>query len=107
MLQLFQKQLPNYPDKVVFVGHPMAAGMGITLHAAPTSVFYSNDFSPENRLQACARGHRLGMLPNGGLIIDLIHLESDQLVIDSLERSENLQSISMHAVLETFGGSNE
>lgn len=106
MLQLFQKQLPNYPDKVVFVGHPMAAGMGITLHAAPTSVFYSNDFSPENRLQACARGHRLGMLPNGGLIIDLIHLESDQLVIDSLERSENLQSISMNAVLETFGGSN-
>lgn len=102
MLQLYQKEARTVPDKVVFVGHPMAAGMGITLHAAPTSVFYSNDFSPENRLQACARGHRLGMLPNGGLIIDLIHLESDQLVIDSLERSENLQSVSMNAVLDTF-----
>lgn len=107
MLTLYQKEVDNYPDKVLFVGHPMAAGMGLTLHAAPTSVFYSNDFSPENRIQACARGHRLGMLPNGGLIVDLIHLETDELVIESLNQSLSMQTVSMNAVLKVYKGTHE
>jgi SNF2 family DNA or RNA helicase len=98
MLGLYQKEAPDWPDKVVFVGQPGAAGMGLTLHAAPTTVFYSNDFNPESRIQACSRGHRIGMLQNGGKIIDLVHLPTDQQIIDSLNNSQRLQSISLDAV---------
>lgn len=98
MLSLYQKEADAWPDKILFVGQPGAAGMGLTLHAAPTTVFYSNDFNPESRIQACSRGHRIGMLQNGGKIIDLIHLPTDRQIIESLTKSQHLQNISLDAV---------
>jgi len=43
-----------------FVGNPQAAGMGLTLTAASTVYYFSNDFSLENRLQSEDRCHRIG-----------------------------------------------
>jgi SNF2 family DNA or RNA helicase len=44
----------------VFIGQIATAGMGITLTAASTMVFYSLDFSSSNHEQAKARIHRVG-----------------------------------------------
>jgi SNF2 family DNA or RNA helicase len=48
------------PDCTVFVGQIATAGLGITLTAASTLVFYSLDYSMSNFEQARARIHRVG-----------------------------------------------
>ena len=52
------------PDTQVFVGQIATAGMGITLTAASTMVFYSEDYSMSNFEQAKARIHRVGQKEN-------------------------------------------
>lgn len=47
-----------------FIGHVQAGGKGLTLHAASTVVYFSNDFSLENRLQSEDRAHRIGQTKN-------------------------------------------
>lgn len=43
-----------------FVGQPQAGGIGLTLTAASTVVYYSNTYSLEDRLQSEDRPHRIG-----------------------------------------------
>jgi len=52
-------QDPASPVKF-FVGQQHSGGYGLTLHAATTVVYYSNDFSLEARLQSEDRAHRIG-----------------------------------------------
>ena len=54
----------NDPDVQVFVGQIATAGLGITLTAASTLVFYSTDYSMSNHEQARARIHRVGQREN-------------------------------------------
>ena len=51
-------------DCKVFVGQIAAAGLGITLTAASTMVFYSLDYSMSNFEQAKARIHRVSQTEN-------------------------------------------
>lgn len=50
----------NAPDVPAFVGQIATAGLGLTLTAASTMVFYSLDYSMSNYEQAKARIHRVG-----------------------------------------------
>ena len=50
----------NEPEVMAFVGQIATAGLGITLTAASTMVFYSLDYSMSNFEQAKARIHRVG-----------------------------------------------
>lgn len=50
----------NDPDVPVFIGQIATAGLGITLTAASTMVFYSEDYSMSNFEQTKARIHRVG-----------------------------------------------
>ena len=50
----------NDPEVKVFVGQIATAGLGITLTAASTMVFYSLDYSMSNYEQTKARIHRVG-----------------------------------------------
>jgi SNF2 family DNA or RNA helicase len=50
----------NDPDVTVFIGQIATAGLGITLTAASTLVFYSTDYSMSNHEQTRARIHRVG-----------------------------------------------
>jgi hypothetical protein len=85
------------------VGQPGAAGMGLTLTAAHYTFFFSNDFNGENRMQAEDRGHRIGMnVLKGGFIGDVIHLPSDEKVIDNLKLKRDLQHMSMVGVRKAF-----
>jgi SNF2 family DNA or RNA helicase len=92
LLQFQGKEIP----RLVFIGQPSAAGMGLTLHASPTIVFYSNDFNAESRSQAEDRIHRMGMDVNrGATIIDIFHLPSDELVFNNLKKKKKLQAMTM------------
>jgi len=53
-------QFQNDPEVSVFVGQIATAGLGITLTAASTMVFYSLDYSMSNFEQTKARIHRAG-----------------------------------------------
>ena len=53
-------QFQNDPAVPVFVGQIATAGLGLTLTAASTMVFYSLDYSMSNYEQAKARIHRVG-----------------------------------------------
>lgn len=101
-IKLFQDMLEEYP-RVCFIGHPEAAGTGLTLTASPTIFYYSNDFNAANRIQSEDRIHRMGMDENrGATIIDIIHLPTDRLVLDKLQQKRDLQNLSMGELKEAF-----
>lgn len=82
--------------RLIFIGQPAAAGMGLTLTASCEIVYYSNDFNAESRIQSEDRIHRTGMdLNKGALITDLIHLPSDDLVLQNLQKKRKLQDLSL------------
>ncbi len=101
-LDNFQDNLEKYP-RIAFIGQPGAAGMGLTLTASPVVIYYSNDFNNESREQSEDRCHRAGMDTNRGCtIIDLIHLPTDELVIENLKKKQELQSLTMGQVQNAF-----
>lgn len=109
-LDLFQDARGEYP-RVGFVGQPGAAGMGLTLTASPSCVFYSNTYNAVDRLQASDRIHRIGMdLVRGATIFDLYHLPTDYLVAHNLKEKIARQDltmgvdVSMADVLEALNG---
>jgi SNF2 family DNA or RNA helicase len=103
MLEAFQDKLDEYPQLAI-IAHPESGGMGMTLTASPTIVFYSNDFKAENRIQAEDRIHRPGMdMQKGATIIDIVHLPTDEYVLANLQKKRDLQALSMEE-LKTYIG---
>ena len=101
-VEVFQDQLEEYP-KVAFVAQPGAGGMGLTLTAASTIIFYSNDFNGESRTQAEDRIHRIGMDVNrGATIIDYMHLPTDTLVLENLKAKRKMELVTMGELQEAF-----
>ena len=99
----YKNNLLDKHPRVCFIGHPQAGGYALTLTASPTALFYSNSFDGTGRMQAIERGHRIGMNINKGYrIIDIIHLPTDQLVLDNLEKKIRLQDISMGKIEEAL-----
>lgn len=83
-------------EKVAFVAHPESGGMGLTLVEARTAVFLSNSFKPEYRAQAMDRIHRPGMDLNLGCeIVDIVHLQSDERVLQVLSDNRNLELLTL------------
>lgn len=78
------------PDTKVFVAQVQTAGLGITLHAASTAVFYSYDYNYANYAQALARIHRIGQR----LPVTYIHLvvdgSIDEKILAALENKEDM-----------------
>jgi len=86
--------------KIVYVGHPTAGGVSITLNKSTTAIFYSNDFNGASRMQAIKRIHRIGTTK--ARIVDFIWLPSDQLVLDNLNSKRDLQSITLGEMNDYF-----
>jgi hypothetical protein len=104
MILAFQKKRGDY-EKIAIVAQPGSGGMGLTLTASPSILYYSNDFNAENRIQSEDRIHRNGMDTNrGATIIDLIHLPTDQLVLDNLKKKRDLQSLSLNELKQVNTG---
>jgi SNF2 family DNA or RNA helicase len=68
------------------------AQYGVTLTAAETSIFYSQNFSVEERMQAEDRNHRIGTT-SPVRYIDLIMRDSvDKSIAETLKRKKKLAS---------------
>ena len=81
----------QYDDRCrVFVGQIAAAGLGITLTAASTMVFYSLDYSMSNFEQAKARIHRAGQKENCHYIYLVCKNTVDRKVLYALRKKINL-----------------
>lgn len=100
-LDIFQDKLDQYPF-VAFIGHPGAAGMGLTLTASPVTFYYSNDFNSDSRIQSEERIHRPGC--KGATIIDVIHLPTDQLILDNLKIKKDLQALTLGEIQRALLG---
>lgn len=86
--------------RVAFVAHPESGGMSLTLTEARMAVYWSNSWKPEYRVQSEDRLHRLGTdLNKGVLIVDLIHLPSDDRVLEVIRANRRLELMSMGEVM--------
>jgi SNF2 family DNA or RNA helicase len=82
--------------RVAYVAHPESGGMSFTLVESRKAVFYSNTFKPEFRSQAEDRIHRQGADENVGVeIVDLVHLPSDQRVLEVLRDNRRLELMTL------------
>lgn len=73
-----------------FVGNAQSGGIGLTLTAAETVIYYSNDFNYETRKQSEDRAHRIGTKKNV-VYVDLVAQDTiDEAIARNLQRKENL-----------------
>lgn len=77
-------------DCMVFIGQIAAAGLGITLTAASTMVFYSMDYSMSNFEQAKARIHRVSQKNDCHYIYLIAKGTVDRKVLTSLRNKVDL-----------------
>ena len=78
------------PEVTVFVGQIATAGLGITLTAASTMVFYSMDYSMSNYEQTRARIHRVGQHQPCTYIHLVARGTVDEKVLQALRDKANL-----------------
>ena len=73
-----------------FIGNTQTGGYGITLTAASTVIYYSNNYDLEKRIQSEDRAHRIGQ-KNAVLYIDLVAKGTvDDKIIKSLRNKVNI-----------------
>lgn len=73
-----------------FIGQPQAGGVGLTLTAAETVVYVSNDFSMRTRNQSEDRAHRIGT-KNPVVYIDIVAEDTiDERIAQALQDKTNL-----------------
>lgn len=83
-------QFQNEQEVSVFVGQIATAGLGITLTAASTMVFYSLDYSMSNFEQTKARIHRVGQSEPCTYIFLLAKGTVDEKVLRALKSKADL-----------------
>ncbi len=83
-------QFQNDPNVHVFVGQIATAGLGITLTAASTMVFYSLDYSMSNFEQTKARIHRVGQKENCSYIYLIARGTVDDKILKALQTKADL-----------------
>ncbi len=91
--------------RVCFVAHPKSGGLSLTLVESRMAVYYSNDYNPESRSQSEDRIHRMGMDENkGATIVDLLHLPTDEKVLNVLRDNRRLELMSLGEFQQCFEG---
>jgi SNF2 family DNA or RNA helicase len=80
----------NKNDCRFFIGNTQTGGYGITLTAASTVIYYSNNYDLEKRIQSEDRAHRIGQV-NKVAYIDLVAKGTvDEKIIQSLRNKVNI-----------------
>lgn len=87
------QQFQEDPEVKVFVGQIQTTGLGLTLTAASTAVFYSLDFNYANYSQARARIHRIGQRNTCTYIHLVAKGTIDEKVLKALQRKEDVAKL--------------
>lgn len=90
------------PDVRVFVAQTRTAGLGITLHAADTAIFYSLDYSYVDYQQARDRIHRAGQFRPCTAIHLVAENTIDETVFDALRKKQNIAESVVDRYKEVF-----
>ena len=75
-----------------FVGNQQTAGYGLTLTAAKTVVYYSNNYDLEKRIQSEDRAHRIGQKSNVTYIDLIAEKTVDERIVKALRNKINIAS---------------
>ena len=75
-----------------FVGNPRTGGYGLTLTAAKTVIYYSNNFDLEVRLQSEDRAHRIGQTSKVTYIDFISPNTVDEHIVKALRNKINIAS---------------
>ena len=84
------KQFQEDPDTMVIVGQIDTLGVGVTLTAANTCVYYSVNFNYATYEQSLSRIHRIGQRNVCSYIRLLVENSIDQTILTALEKKEDL-----------------
>ena len=87
------EKFQNNPDVKIFIGQIQVAGLGITLTAADTMVFYSLDYSMSNFQQSKARIHRVGQRNNCTYIYLIAKNTMDEKILKALQNKVDLAKL--------------
>lgn len=94
----------NDPDVTVMVANVVVGGMGQTWTAATHEIYYSNDFSYENRMQSEDRAHRKGQ-KNSVKYTDIVaNVKADQMILHALAKKGDVADYVKDSLTEDFGG---
>lgn len=96
----------NKEDCKVFIGQQRACGLGITLTKASYAIYYSQNYSLEDRLQSEDRCHRAGSERHAKITyIDLVCRDTvDEVIIKALQNKEDLAKNVLDKVQLLLGG---
>ena len=83
----------NDPKVKVFVGQLQTTGMGLTLTASDTAVFYSLSYNYADYEQAKARIHRIGQKNNCTYIHLIAKKTIDEKVLSALKSKKNIADL--------------
>lgn len=78
------------PETMCFVAQLQTAGLGITLHAASTAVFYSVGYNLADYQQALARIHRKGQTQPCTYILLQAERTVDQKIMEALDKKSDI-----------------
>ena len=90
------------PETMVIACQIQCAGLGITLTAASTCVYYSWDFNYANYAQSLARIHRIGQRNNCLYLHLVVKGTIDEKVLKALEAKEDLAKTVVDSWREFF-----
>jgi SNF2 family DNA or RNA helicase len=86
----------------IFLGQPQSGGIGLTLTAAGTVVYFSQDYNLETRLQSEDRTHRIGTTKKV-LYIDLVANDTiDEKISISLQRKSEMATTILDRKQSTY-----
>jgi len=87
------ERFQNDKETKVFIGQLQTTGMGLTLTAADTAVFYSLSYNFADYEQAKARIHRIGQKNNCTYIHLIAKNSIDEKVLDALSKKKNIADL--------------
>lgn len=93
----------NDEQTKVFIGQLQTTGMGLTLTASDTAVFYSLSYNFADYEQAKARIHRIGQKNNCTYIHLIVKNTIDERVMDALSKKKNIADLVVDNWKSLFG----
>jgi len=103
----FTEDFQNDPDVTVMVANVVVGGMGQTWTAATHEIYYSNDFSYENRMQSEDRAHRKGQ-KNSVKYTDIIaNVKADQMIVHALARKGDVADYVKDSLTDDLGAKSQ
>lgn len=94
-LDMFDEHLDS---QICIIAHPGSV-YGLNLSKTHALVYYSNSFTADHRVQSIERRDRPGMdTEKGTRIIDIIHLETDKIILTKINQRLDMQGITMEEI---------